>query len=290
MNELAEQLKTVLWRVYNRSERPRPWAFGGNLPWDEPAFAARMLREHLDEAHGAASRTAVERQFQLDWLWDKLALRPGSRVLDLTCGPGFYTVELAKRGCEATAVDFSPAAIPHARQMAQEAGVADRCAFIQADIRQVELPPAHFDAALLIYGQLAVFTRADAQQILHKAGKALRGDGRLLLELLDPARIDKQASSWWYTGSGDLWGDAPFLHLGERFWYEEERLSLERYQIIHLETGQMDEIQLCDQAYTLEEMSQMLQTAGFHSPTVYPAWDKLPLYDAAEWLVYVAQI
>jgi ubiquinone/menaquinone biosynthesis C-methylase UbiE len=290
MNEQAERLKTALWRVYNRPERPQPWASGGNLPWDEPEFAARMLREHLDESHGAASRTAVERQWQLDWLWDKLALRPGGRVLDLTCGPGFYAVELAKRGCEVTAVDFSPAAIPHARQLAEDAGVTARCQFIQADVREVELPADYFDAALLIYGQLAVFTRADAQAILHKTRKALRSDGRLLLELLNPARIDKKNSSWWYTGSGDLWGDAPFLHLGERLWYEEEQLSLERFQIIHLETGQMDEVQLCDQAYTPEEINGMLQTAGFHSPTAYPAWDNLPLYDAAEWLVYLGQL
>ena len=43
-----------------------------------------MLREHLDESHGAASRTQRERHLQLDWLWEKLALQPGQPVLDVT--------------------------------------------------------------------------------------------------------------------------------------------------------------------------------------------------------------
>lgn len=78
---------------------------------DDPDFSERMLREHLDESHGAAS----ERQQQIDWLWARLNLRTGSKVLDVTCGPGLYAVELAVRGCSVTGVDFSPAGIAYAQ-------------------------------------------------------------------------------------------------------------------------------------------------------------------------------
>ncbi len=91
-----QSLTQALWRIYNRPDRPALWSGGGNLPWDDPAFSERMLREHLDESHGAASRTTAERALQIAWLWDKLALQPGSRVLDLTCGPGLYAVALAE--------------------------------------------------------------------------------------------------------------------------------------------------------------------------------------------------
>jgi hypothetical protein len=36
-------------------------------------------------------------------------------------------------------------------------------------------------------------------------------------------------------------------------------------------------------------MRQLLLEAGFAGVDVYPAWDGVPLYDAAEWVVYVAQ-
>ena len=39
----------ALWRIYRRPEAAL-WQDGGNLPWNDPAFSARMLREHLDES------------------------------------------------------------------------------------------------------------------------------------------------------------------------------------------------------------------------------------------------
>ncbi len=288
MSEVASQLEAALWRLAHRAGRPVPWAEGGNLPWHEPDFSARMLREHLDDAHGAASRPAAERQQQLDWLWEQMRLAPGRRVLDLTCGPGLYALPLAQRGCQVTGVDFGPASIAYARAQAATAGWVDRCQYLEQDVRRLKLDEASFDAALLLYGQLAVFTVAEAEAILATAAAALRPGGSLCLELLDPDRVDRTDSRWWFTDDQGLWGDRPFLHLGERFWYEAEQLSLERYQILHLETGRLDVIHLCDQVYTLDRMTAMLQAAGFDRVDVRPAWAGLKLKDAAEWLVYLA--
>jgi SAM-dependent methyltransferase len=113
-----------------------------------------MLREYLDQGHGAASRTDKERAIQLDWLWDKLGLRAGDQVLDVTCGPGLYAVELAQRGCVVTGVDFSPASIDHARNLADARGVTTRCTFTEQDVRQFDYPVAAYGAALFLYGQL----------------------------------------------------------------------------------------------------------------------------------------
>ena len=33
-----------------------PWSGVHKIPWDEPEFSARMLREHLSQEHDAASR------------------------------------------------------------------------------------------------------------------------------------------------------------------------------------------------------------------------------------------
>jgi SAM-dependent methyltransferase len=279
----------ALWQIFSRSERPEPWERGGNLPWNDPAFSRRMLREHLDQSHGAASRVAAERERQLVWLWAKLGLQPGARVLDLTCGPGLYAVALAERGAEVVGVDFGPASIAHARQLADDAGVAARCQFVERDVRDYEPEEGAFDAALFIYGQLAVFPRETAQGLLRKAAAALRPGGRLVVELLEQERVDKKHSTWWYTDDTGLWGDAPLLSLGERWWVADEKLSCERFYTVHLETGGLDEVVLCDQTYAVEEMVQMMRDAGFSAVDVYPAWDGLALYDAAEWNVYVAR-
>ncbi|MCA9867049.1 MAG: methyltransferase domain-containing protein [Anaerolineae bacterium] len=288
MNTDPDNLNRALWRIYNRPD-PALWQGGGNLPWNDPDFSARMLREHLDESHGAATRQAAERAAQLDWLWTRLALGPGHRLLDMTCGPGLYAVALAERGLRVTGVDFSPASVAYARRLAGERGVAERCEFIEGDVRDYQPEPEAYDATLFLYGQLAVFPRDEAATLLRKVASSLRPGGRLAVELLDPARVDKKDSSWWFTDDAGLWGERPFLHLGERRWDAAERASVERYTILHLETGLVDEIVLCDQAYEVEEMTAMMRAAGFSNVTSYPTWDGLPLYDAAEWVSYVAE-
>lgn len=289
MPSSADKIADALWRIYRRPEKPTAWENGGNLPWNDPAFSKRMLREHLDESHGAASRRSAERAHQIDWLWQKLALAPGSRVLDLTCGPGLYSVALAQRGCHVTGVDFSPASIAYAREQAANAGVADVCTFVESDVRAFVPDAGAYDAALFIYGQLAVFSREDAAALLQIVTTALRPGGRACVELLDQERINKKSSTWWYTDDTGLWGDAPFLHLGERQWDEEAAMSLERFYVMHLESGAFDEILLCDQSYAVTEMVAMMEQAGFAGADVYPAWDGLALKDAPEWVVYVAR-
>lgn len=286
--DVEKRLRDALWRVYRRPDPPAAWTGGGNLPWNEPEFAERMLREHLDDSHGAASRRTAEREAQLQWLWTKLALAPGKRVYDVTCGPGLYATELARRGCDVVGVDFSPASIRHARELAARLGVNEHCHFIEADIRSVDSGTSDFDAALFLYGQLAVFPREEAARLVREIGTRLTPGGRLVVELLDVEHVDKKRGSWWYTDHTGLWGDAPFLHLGERFWDAETGVSTERFHVVHLDTGETDEIILCDQTYSEDAARSLLLDAGFQTVDAYPAWDRVDVYDSREWVVYVA--
>lgn len=288
----------ALRRIYRRPDRPAAWQGGGNLPWDDRAFGERMLREHLDESHGAASRIATERRPQIDWLSEKLGLDAGHRLLDLTCGPGLYAVEWAERGVQVVGIDFAPTSIEYARELARSRGVADSCTFLEADVRDLGTstgtgtgapdPGSGFDAALFLYGQLAVFPREQAAGLLAAAAARLRPGGRLAVELLEQEKVDKTDSNWWFTDESRIWGDRPFLHLGERFWDAENRLSTERFHTIELETGALHECHLSDQTYAVAEMEGMLKAAGFRATQTFAGWDGVALYDAAEWNVYIA--
>lgn len=55
------------------------------------------------------------------------------RALDLACGQGTGSVWLAARGLRVQGFDVSPVAIDHARDLAQRAGVGDRCRFDVVD-------------------------------------------------------------------------------------------------------------------------------------------------------------
>ncbi|MEM7028684.1 MAG: methyltransferase domain-containing protein [Chloroflexota bacterium] len=288
MEKNDKSLSEALWHIYNRPERPEAWQNDGNLPWNDPEFSERMLREHLTQTHGAASRRDQERDLQLDWFWQKLGFEPGKHLFDVTCGPGLYAVEFAKRGCQVMGIDFSPASIAHARSLTTTEGVQSACTFIEQDVRHMADYQAQFDAALFLYGQLAVFPKSEARMLLEKIGQALKPGAKLCIELLNQDRVDKTNSNWWFTDDTGLWGDTPFLHFGERFWDDDEALSLERFLTLDLQTGDLAEITLCDQTYAIDEMVDLLKETGFSFVDVYPNWDNLALYDADEWIVYVA--
>lgn len=58
----------------------------------------------------------------------------GKSILDVGCGPGHYSVELARRGaCEVLGIDFAPAMIGLASAKAVDAGVQAICRFEVGD-------------------------------------------------------------------------------------------------------------------------------------------------------------
>ena len=58
----------------------------------------------------------------------------GRSVVDIGCGPGHFSVELARRGASHVfGLDFAEAMLDVAREHAQAAGVADRCTWAKAD-------------------------------------------------------------------------------------------------------------------------------------------------------------
>ena len=282
--QTSDLVLAALKSLHDRPQPPVPWRHGGNLPWDDPTFSERMLKQHLDQSHGAASRRLPEIRGQVHVMVDWLGLAPGARLLDVTCGPGLYAAEFARRGVQVTGIDFSPASIRYARALCQDLP----CEFIQEDVRALDLAGEEFDAAIYIYGQFTVLQPAESLDVLERIGAALRPGGRLLLEILDDDKFDKKDDTWWYTDTGGLWGDFPYLHLGERAWDPVQRAAVERFHILNLETGEMQVYGLSDQAYTAEQVTDMLQKAGFGQVEAHPAWDGLALKDAPEWMVYVA--
>ncbi len=283
--EAGARLTAALRAIYDRPQPPVPWRDGGNLPWDEPSFSERMLREHLDQSHGAASRRLPEIRAMVQIMSGWLGLREGSRLLDVTCGPGLYAAEFAKRGVAVTGIDFGPASVRYAREHCANLPVEIH----QGDVRAMDFAGANFDAAIYLYGQFTVLKPEESLDVLRRIRSSLRPGAPLLLEILDDACIDKKNNTWWYTDQGGLWGDFPYLHLGERTWDAERRAIIERFYILNLDTGHLDSYGLSDQAYTADMLREMLTEAGFSNMATHPAWDNLALNDAPEWCVYIAE-
>ncbi|BCV56408.1 hypothetical protein TUM17384_03530 [Shewanella algae] len=240
------------------------------IPWNDADFSQRMLENHLSQEHDWASRKLAVIERQVDWLCSQLA--PGAKVLDLGCGPGFYTQLLAKRGFCCTGVDFSPASIAYAQQQAQAAGLDIDYQLL--DVRSYR-PTKKFDFIMMTFGELNVFSAADAKSLLKDCANWLTPNGKLLVEVhsFDEVKRQGQAKPSWQRHSQGLFLDAPHLLLTEHAWDEALQTSSTLFWVIE-ENGKVTRFGSRMQAWQDGEYLQLLNECGFN---------KIQRIDTAVW-------
>lgn len=106
----------------------------------------------------------------------------GGRALDLGAGAGRDTIALAKAGFHVTAVDLSQRGLERVMQRAAEAGVSDRIEAKHLDVRDLEIPPASFDAVVATT-VLDHISAHDAVELWQKIAGAVTDDGFLFVEV-----------------------------------------------------------------------------------------------------------
>ena len=256
--------------IVNRTPVPEPWAEGEKIPWNDPAFSARMLREHLSQEHDAASRRFAIVDAHVAWIHQQVLDGKPARVLDLGCGPGFYAHRLAQIGHTCVGIDFSPASIAYAKAQAEGHGLP--LTYIEGDARTVEYG-IDYDLVMFIYGEFNVFSSTDVHRILQMAYQALKPGGWLLLEPHTFAAVEslgKVGNSWYTTVSG-LFSERAHFCLTENFWDAERTIATERYFVIDALTCDVTRYASSMQAYTDEQYRALLTTCGYQDVRFYPS-------------------
>jgi SAM-dependent methyltransferase len=119
-------------------------------------------------------------------------LRPGL-ALDAGCGHGSETLWLAAHGWRVTAVDFSTAALAHARSTAEAAGadVAGRIDWVQADLASWTPQPGQYDLVVCLYVHVA----GSVEEMVRRMAAAVAPGGTLLLVGHRPVDPDTGAAT-----------------------------------------------------------------------------------------------
>src|SRR5690606_4931451 len=116
---------------------------------------------------------------EVSFIEESLRLSAGERILDVPCGEGRHSIELARRGYEATGIDFNLNAIAAAKQRAAEAGVS--VSFVHGDMRQLDVVD-ECDSAICFFGSFGYFDDAENAEFARRVARALRPGGRFLID------------------------------------------------------------------------------------------------------------
>ena len=127
------------------------------------------IADHTGAAYLRYSFTKGTEQ-EVDFLIEALGLEPGMRVLDVGCGPGRHTNELARRGIRAHGIDISERFV----ELARAGGDAT---FERMDARALAFD-AEFDAAIsLCQGAFGLLGGTDDGDVLAGMARAVKPGG-----------------------------------------------------------------------------------------------------------------
>ncbi len=107
-----------------------------------------------------------------------------SPVLDIACGPGRHSIELAKRGLGVTGLDFSPGLLSLARASSDSQGLDGAGPdFELGDMRRLPFLDRSFETVLILGNSFGYFSDEENFQVLRESLRVLKPGGFFCLEI-----------------------------------------------------------------------------------------------------------
>jgi SAM-dependent methyltransferase len=218
-------------------------------------------------------------QEEVDHLIERAEMQPGMEVLDLPCGIGRHSCELASRGFQVTAVDRTQVYLRKARQFAAEGGL--QIEFVEEDMRSFRRVEA-FDVILNLFTSFGYFEDQDDDRlVLKNFYQSLKPGGVLVMEMMGKeilARIYRHDS--WEEKDGVLYLQQRYISDGWG-WIEN--------RWIMIRDGERREFTLGHRLYSAVELCTLIQQAGFSQTSVFGSLEGIPYNQDARRLVVVAR-
>ena len=221
--------------------------------WWEEIFDELYLKTDGDVVENAG----LTRR-EIDLFLELLPLAKEANILDVCCGQGRHSLELARRGFgNLTGIDRSAFLLREARLRAQAAGLAIQ--FHEGDARAIPAADESFDAALVLGNSFGYFECAsDDEAMLRDIRRVLRPGGKILLDVSDGNHIKQrfEPRSWEWIAE-------------DMFTCRERVLSAAGDQLItreittHVERGVIADRFYAERLYESSAMYALLTHSGF---------------------------
>ncbi len=185
-------------------------------------------------------------------------------ILDLCCGQGRHTFELARRGyTHVYGMDRSHYLIAKAKK--QTTGEGWSINFREGDARKLAYTADFFDFIMLLGNSFGYFeSQNDDKTVLREALRTLKPMGKLLIDVTDGEFIRKnyEPRSW-------EWIDKDYFVCRERCLSKDEERLVSREVITHVKKGVVADQFYAERLYTQESIQALLTEAGFAEVNIH---------------------
>ncbi|MBN1598086.1 MAG: methyltransferase domain-containing protein [Bacteroidales bacterium] len=196
--------------------------------------------------------------FELDMFTDMLNLSEESYILDLACGQGRHSLELARRGFKNIyGLDRSHYLINKAKQININEGLSVN--FKEGDARKLPYATDKFDVVMILGNSFGYFESIDDDiKILKEVLRVLKPHGRFLLDVADGKYLAKNFNprSW-------EWLDKNHFVCRERSLAGDNERLISREVISNTKKGVIVDQFYAERLYSKERLNELLGKSGF---------------------------
>ena len=221
---------------------------------------------------------------------NKYDVPENSKLLDLACGIGRHSVELASRGYLVVGVDISKEYLETAQQMAADRNVSDHCQFIRGDMRKIKSVLHNyeeFDVIVNLFTSFGYYDDETDRRILRDLRSLVRKGGLFIIDIMNRDYFIRNIQKTHISNPTD-----------EHFHIEETRLDLENsrlhavwkiYKPVGDDLEYQETITIDNRLFSLHELKSWIEDAGWRYLEVYGGFDLSPLRFDSKRLLVVAQ-
>jgi len=244
-----------------RNKDNKPICFGpvSNLEeyvkndWWKKLFNAYYLKTDGDVVEDQSITS-----YEIDFISKILDFQIDDKILDLCCGQGRHSIELAKRGFKnVEGLDRLRYLIQKAKANTKENNVI--CKFREGDARKLPYHPDQFDIILILGNSFGYFESInDDLHVLKEVFRVLKPWGKILIDLTDGEYLKEnfQPRSW-------EWIDKNFFVCRERSLSLDKQKLISREVINHVNKGVLVDQFYSERLYSKNKILQFLDKAGF---------------------------
>ncbi|MDK2832355.1 MAG: D-alanine-D-alanine ligase [Methanolobus sp.] len=224
-----------------------------NPDWWKKIFNSLYLKTDADIVEDAS----ITRQ-EIDTFSSILKLTPESHVLDLCCGQGRHTLELARRGIKnLDGLDRSHYLIQRAKNTAKKESLGVK--FKEGDARKTPYTTDTFDVVMVLGNSFGYFETSDEDlRVLKEVKRILKPWGKVLLDVADGSYLKEkyQPRSW-------EWIDKHNFVCRERSISTDGQKLISREVIVNDTSGVIADQFYAERLYTTETLKELLKKADF---------------------------
>ncbi|MCL2840908.1 MAG: class I SAM-dependent methyltransferase [Defluviitaleaceae bacterium] len=247
------------------TEKPQLYTPSTNSLWNDEHISKGMLEAHLHPNWDAATRNHKFIEESVKWIAKITPPSEFNNLLDLGCGPGLYAERFAKVGYAVTGIDFSERSVEYAKKQAILSG--SNISYHYKNYLTLDYTE-QFDVITLIYCDYAPLSINDRLTLLKVVYKALKPNGKFVLDVFTPKMRKAEKNSWSNNKSGSFYSEKPHICLERTYQYDDDD-NTELDSIVVITDEKIECYNIWNHYFTKEMLIDEIMPTGFSQYEFY---------------------